>query len=333
MDYLIRQGSVQKVFLSENYLDVIDILKTHYGYIHDSIDDEGFILKYGQCNLFKELIFEDKVVGFCSYDYSRQFITSALNNIYVLPEFRGNKLFFNEIKRTMVENNKPSIMEPTRLVVELLIRYGFAKKVTDTLVASAIEFVVPAEHVLSNKDHADEELATHFYDLGVCRCIHILDMSRGHVAYSSPLNQDIMAYDCFEEIGDDYISRIVNTFSKNHHEFSRVLTDLEDALPVKSYTLEEVIGDGDEFSFYIESLIDDAHITRRKALEITERIKSEYENGIISDESLLIRLAYLFNASAESSIKSHAEVCPFCRMPIDSHDKYCHFCGIKLESL
>jgi hypothetical protein len=126
---------------------------------------------------------------------------------------------------------------------------------------------------------------------------------------------------------------IVNTFSQNAPEFSAILTDLEEALPVKSYTLEEVIGDDEEFSFYIESLIDDAHITRQMAFEIVERIKSEYEDGIISDESLLIRLAYLFNASTEPSIKSHAEVCPFCRMPIDSHDRYCHFCGIILESM
>jgi hypothetical protein len=333
MDYLVRQENTQKAFLSEGGLDVIDILKTYYGYIYDSIQREGFILKYGRCNLFKELVFEGKVVGFCSYDYSRQFITSALNNIYVLPEFRGNGLFLKELERTMAENSKPSIMEPTRLVVEMLVRYGFARKVTDTIVASAIEFVVPQEHVLSNKDHADEELSTHFYDLGVCRCIHILDLSQSHLAYSSPLNQDIMAYDCFCEIDDDYISETVNTFLHNNSEFSRVLMNLEDALPLKSYTLEEVIGDDGEFSFYIESLIGDAHVTRQKALEITEQFKSEYENGVISDESLLIRLAYLFNTSTEPSIKSHAEVCPFCRMPIDSHDKYCHFCGIILESV
>ena len=333
MNLIERTDNTQKVFLSESTLDVIDLLKNNYGYIYDSIQREGFILKYNQCNLFKELVLDGNVVGFCSYDYSREFITSALNNIYVLPEFRGNGLFLNELKRTMVENNKPSIMEPTRLVVELLLRYGFAERVTDTLVASAIEFVVPGEHVMSNKEYGNEELSTHFYDLGVCRCIHILDLSGEHVAYSSPLNQDIIGYDCLEEIGDDYISRIVNTFSEKSAEFSRILMNLEDGLPVKSYTLEEVIGDGKEFSFYIESLIDDAHITRQKALEITEQIRSEYEEGVISDESLLIRLAYLFNTSAEPSIKSHAEVCPFCRMPIDAHDKYCHFCGIILESL
>ena len=129
MDIITRNDNTQKVFLSEGTLDVSDILQTHYEYICQSMREEGFILKYDECNLFKELTFENKVVGFCSYDFSREFITAALNNIYVLPDFRGNGFLLSELEKTMSEHNKPSIMEPTRLVVELLIRYGFVLSV------------------------------------------------------------------------------------------------------------------------------------------------------------------------------------------------------------
>ena len=44
--------------------------------------------------------------------------------------------------------------------------------------------------------------------------------------------------------------------------------------------MDEVIGEGDEFSHYIESLIDDAHVTRQKALEIKNQIKEEYESKL-----------------------------------------------------
>lgn len=333
MEYLIRQDDVHKAFLSEGTLDVRDILRTHYGYIHDAIEKEGFILKYDRCSLFKELVFDGKVVGFCSYDFSRQFITAALNNIYVLPEFRGNGIFLNELKMTMAEHSKPSIMEPTRLVVELLIEYGFARRISDSLVASAIEFVIPGEHVLSNTDFDDGELSTHFYDLDICGSVHVLNLTEGQIAYSAPLNYDIIHYGCFERrqtIGDDYFSDMIDKFSKE--SFAEVISALEDALPVRKYSLEEIIGDENEFSFYIESLIDDSHVDFRKAFEIRDRIKAEYENGLICDESLLIRLAYLFNENRTPSVKSHAEICPFCHMPIDSHDRFCHFCGIKLES-
>ena len=334
MDYLIRDENTQNVFLSERPLDVADILK-RYGYIVEEIEREGIILKADQCNLFKELVYDGKVVGFCSYDFSRQFITAALNNIYVLPDFRGKGLFFDELQKTMLEYNKPSIMEPTRLVVELLIRYGFAKMISDTLVASSIEFIVPGNHVMSNSsyEHA-EELSTHFYDLEMSACIHFLDIGGGIMAYSSPLNYDIINYDCLEarkSLDESYIDEIRRFFIDNDVEIMEVISGLEDRLPVKSYTLEEVVGPDGEFSAYITSLIDDAHVTAEKAHRIKRQMVEEYEAGMILNESLLIRLAYLFDENRTPSIKSHTDTCPYCSMPVDDHDRFCHFCGINLD--
>lgn len=335
MDYLIRNDNTQKVFLSESNFIVEDILRQNYSYLSDSINEEGIILKGSQCNLFKELVLDNKVVGFCSYDFSRQFITAALNNIYVLPEFRGNGLFFEELQKTMVEYNKPSIVEPTRLVVELLIRYGFAKMISGNIVASSIEFIVPGSNVVSNRDYeTSEELSTHFYDLNISACIHFLDIDRGIVAYSSPLNYDIINYGCLEareSLDGDYFNRLKEFFTENEVRIMQEITDLEDMLPVKSYTLEEVVGGEGEFSPYLSSLIDDAHITPENAHQIKRQMIEEYEAGMILNESLLIRLAYLSDENKAIKIKSHTDTCSYCGMPIDSHDRFCHFCGINLE--
>lgn len=331
MEIITKENNTQKVYLSEKTLDVFDILKQNYSYIYESIEEEGFILKYDECNLFKELVFENKVVGFCSYDFSREFITAALNNIYVLPQYRGNGLLLSELIKTMEEHNKPSIMEPTRLVVELLIKYGFAAKVNENIVASAIEFIVPGNHVLSNGEYDDkEELSTHFYDLSICSSIHILDWEKSHIAYSAPLNYDLMHYD-LKSVDDEYIDELLNFYIQNDVRLMDVVLKLEENLPIKKYSLEEVIGDDDNFSMYIESLIDDAHVTHAKALQIKQQIREEYEAGMILNESLLIRLAYLFNDNPSPSITSHIETCPYCNMPVDDHDRFCHFCGINLE--
>ena len=191
IDYLIRKDNTQKVYLTENTIDIMPLLNETYPYIIDSIEKENFILKSNKCNLFKELVYENKVIGFCSYDFSREFMTAALNNIYILPEFRGNHLFLEELEKTMKEHNKPSIIEPTRHVVELLIKYGFAKKINENIVASAIEFIVPGEHVLTNNEiENEEELSTHYYDLNICASIHLLDSTKCTIAYSLPLNTE-----------------------------------------------------------------------------------------------------------------------------------------------
>lgn len=335
MDYLIRENNTQKVYLTEDTLDVMEILKENYSYIVKSMMNENFSVKNHTCSLFKELVYDNKVVGFCSYDYSREFMTSALNNVYVIPEFRGNSLFFDELTKTMKEQNKPSIVEPTRLVVELLIKYGFARKITDNIAASSVEFIVPGEHVLSNIDYdSSEELSTHFYDLNACASIHFLDLYKSHFAYSAPLNYDIVHYDCLEkrkQIDENYFDEIKDLFQNHHEKLMDVVIDLENGLSVKSYTLEEIIGDGDNLSPYIESLIDDAHISYSTALEIKQQIKEEYEAGMILNESLLIRLAYLFEKPSGPTITSHSDTCPYCDMPVDDHDKFCHFCGINLN--
>ncbi len=335
MEFLVRPNNKQKIYLSETSMDVVEILRDEYGYIYDSILKEDFLIKSPYCNLFKEIVFDSKVVGFCSYDHSREFLTAALNNIYIIPQYRGNGLFLKELLKTMDEYQKPSIVEPTRLVVELLISYGFAKKVGESIVASSIEFIVPGEHVLSNIEYdSKEELATHFYDLNTCASIHILDLEKGYIAYSSLLNYDIIHYDCFEkrnEINGEYFSKIIDFFRNNDEKLMETIWELEEKLSVKSYTLEEIIGEEDKLSIYIESLIDDAHITYYDALEIKKQIKEEYEAGMILNESLLIRLAYLFEKPSEPTIKSHSDVCPHCNMPIDNHDKFCHFCGINLS--
>ena len=331
MDIITKENNNQKVFLSEDTLDVVEILQEYYLYIYDAIEKEGFILKYEQCNLFKELVFDKKVVGFCSYDFSREFLTAALNNIYVLPEFRGNKFLFSEMLKTMQEHNKPSIMEPTRLVVELLVDYGFACKINENIVASAIEFIVPSEHVITNNEYANEELSTHYYDLSICSCIHILDWKKKSIAYSAPLNYDILHYNDIVQVDEDYVDNLIDFYNNNDIKLMEAIIKLEESLPIKNYTLEEVIGDDENFSFYMESLINDAHVTHAEALQIKKQIKEEYEAGMILNDSLLIRLAYLFNQNPIPTITSHVEICPYCEMPIDDHDKFCHFCGINLD--
>lgn len=334
MNYTTRADNTQKVYLCETPLDVVNILRTDYDYLYDAISDEGIILKGLECNLFKEIVFDSKVVGFCSYDFSSEFITAALNNIYVLPEFRGNGLFLAELQKTMIEYNKPSIIEPTRLVVELLVKYGFASKISDTLVASSLEFIVPGNHVQSNSDYQKEELSTHFYDLNICSSIHFLDIEKGIIAYSSPLNYDIIHYDCLnnrKSMDDDYFTKIRDFLLENDVDIVDEISRLEDTLPVKSYDLEEVVGDDEGFSSYIQSLIDDGHVTYARAYEIKQQMSEEYEAGMILNESLLIRMAYLFDDSKKPTIKSHTDTCPYCSMPIDSHDRFCHFCGINLN--
>ena len=53
-NYLIRENNTQKVYLTEDTLEITLILNEDYPYIMDSIRKENFILKSEKCKLFKE---------------------------------------------------------------------------------------------------------------------------------------------------------------------------------------------------------------------------------------------------------------------------------------
>ena len=333
--YIIREDNTQRVYLSQKTLDIISILEEEYPYIYDSIKKENFLLKAYDCSLFKELLYENKVVGFVSYDFSREFLTYALNNIYILPDYRSKGIFLEELKKTMSENGKPSIIEPTRLLVEILIKYGFASRITDNIVASAIEFIIPPNQVISNRDEdLIEEVSTHFYDLNLCTSFHIMDYDDCHIVYNTPLNYDIINYDCLEhrfELDENYFKEINDYFIENGDEIKDIVSGLEERISLKSYTIDEIVGNGDGFSGYIESMVDGAHLSYVKALKIKDQITQEYNEGLVSSEALLIRLNYLSQSKHSPYTESHSETCPYCKMPIDSHDKFCHYCGINLS--
>ena len=140
-------------------------------------------------------------------------------------------------------------------MVEILIKYGFASKINDNIVASAIEFVIPGNHVLSNFDYGNDELSTHYYDLSICSCIHILNWDKKHIAYSAPLNYDLIHYDKIGQVNDEYVDNLIKFYKNNDVKLMEVILKLEDNLPIINYTLEEIIGDEDNFSFYIDLLV------------------------------------------------------------------------------
>ena len=53
MNYLIRKNNIQKVYLTENTLDVMEILSENYAYIADSMNREGFSIKSPVCRTVK----------------------------------------------------------------------------------------------------------------------------------------------------------------------------------------------------------------------------------------------------------------------------------------
>ena len=180
-----------------------DTLKKDYPYILDAINKEDCFLMGDMYQIFKELIYDNKVVGFATYDLGfKDFIT--LISIYVLPEFRGHQLFLNEIESCDIEF---IIKDPNNKIMEILLHYDLANKLSDTLIHSKIKLQMNQLMLKSKEpveyDNLDAMVYTNLYDLKlesmVCVC-NLYNDDENRVIYQD--NYDEYNFNVNEHLDD-----------------------------------------------------------------------------------------------------------------------------------
>ena len=70
--------------------DIEDILCKDYVYLLDSMDMENFEYEDTSFDVFKEIVYKNKVVGFVSYFNQDDIL--VLMESYIMPEYRNNNL-------------------------------------------------------------------------------------------------------------------------------------------------------------------------------------------------------------------------------------------------
>ena len=340
--FIIRNDDKPKFIQNESsdYLDVESILREDYAYIYESIQNEGFILENKFGDFFKEILFESKVVGFAFYELNSM-SNFVLNEIYVLPEFRGNSLFLLEITILLSAGNTLSILQPTKNVVEILIHYGFAVKLSENIVASAISFDLKSEDILSNSNDKfdySQIMSSNIYDLNIRSSLFLKDIStpgKNVIYYHEELENDFKEYGKRKSLNESYFNEIKELFLQNSEEFTQIMFDLKERLPKSQLGFEAVLGYDDEFSDYMQVLIDEGVISKEKAKNIKDILTEEYGRGEVTDDGIITRLNFLITG-LDSQIdpfnifEMNTNLCPYCYNPINLSDDSCQICGYNL---
>lgn len=293
VNYVIREDGMPLMISGESEFDFIetaDALK-NYPYIIESMNNEEYYLENDICFIFDELIYENKVVGFATFELYDQSVL-MLTECYILPEFRGKQIFFNEISKMIFSAPQFGILQPTRDIVELLIRYSYAKNVTDDIVASGIDFYFNEWDAKSNKrdEISADILLSNFYDLKICSSIIAYD---DEIIYHDLLENDLRKYGERKELSEDYFKDLSKLFFKNKDEFEKLINELKEELPQEELGFDEIIGEGEGLSELMQGIVDNEIISYDRALEIKQQLLQEYECGEITDEDMDKRLTEL----------------------------------------
>ena len=176
MEYIIRDEDEVNIADNDDDVKLSHFLRERYGYIYDSIIALGYEIRFEEFTFLCELVYEGKVVGFASYLVGGSSLV-CLTNVFVLPEFRGNQLFIENLVYMIVSSEIISILEPTRNLIEILIHYNLAEKLTDSLVACPIYLEILNENIISKIYLDEDDSLSNLYDLNLCSTLVLQDIS------------------------------------------------------------------------------------------------------------------------------------------------------------
>lgn len=320
------------IYQNDKKLILEDILKSKYDSIYDSMIEEKFVLNVDNCNIFNEIRFKEKVVGFSTYTIIND-SHLLLTNIYILPSFRGNKLFNKELSRILEEGYVVSIHEPNKIVVTALVNYGYAEKVNDTLVVSAINFNIDIENIVPKNSQLNRDVflnLTNLYDLDLCASllfnIENNETFEVHYAISEHDNEKV-SLESKDIFNKDYFENIVNILTRRDLEIERRLLLLRENLPSVNLEIKELFSSdlADIFMDYVNEGL----VTLDEIKKIKQQLFIDLTRSTIRKQSIPLRLKYLVSnlhntKEKDDSIKNP---CPYCNEELDYSRRYCVSCG------
>lgn len=234
---IIREDNVGRTVSEDGMLDAVDIeetLRSHYIYLYNSIKEENYKLKVNHCTYFKEIVFKKKVVGFSAYTMINSVSNLTMVASYILPEFRKRGLFFDEINNIFEEGKQLSIYQPQSFVMDLLVKYGFAKKINENLIISSIKINIPSNsisNIFGTENTSIEEtfFTSHIYDSNLCGFLVFPQEDENILYLSDCYPEDDKMHACSEKrenISDDYQKDVQNLLKQNDDEIQDFLNNI-----------------------------------------------------------------------------------------------------------
>lgn len=123
---------------------LLDFLKENYPYLYEAMVNEKYIIEENICPFFREVIYDSKVVGFYTYEYITDILTNkiCINEFYVVPEYRGNKIFIKTLKNMIAHSEYDGVLlrNPSRLIIEIMLENQLATRFSKNLVRTGINW-------------------------------------------------------------------------------------------------------------------------------------------------------------------------------------------------
>lgn len=278
-------------------------LKENYEEIYNSIIEENYILEYIEDKhvIFKELKFNDNVVGFALVDliFSNKPKYSVCE-CYVMPEYRGKNILFDFIITNITKTNYDfSFRRPNKAIMNLLVKYNLAFSLNRNIIISYIELDASLSEVYTNKrikklynnvdeDLSDEIFSTYYYNsqLGSVTFFDVtktITKNNYTLCVAKPRKYDIAKYNLrknLKNVSEPYLDKNALTIVESNDKIQEFIDTTNKDLQ-EVYSVENIIGTTDNFTKSAQYLLNQYGISRDDANHILVQVSDKLDNNEI----------------------------------------------------
>ena len=331
------------------------ILEKNYEEIYKSIEKENYIIEYNSFYEFREILFEDKTVGFLTLDtFMPTNVNLCLNEVYILPQYRGNDLLIGIIHELLQDKNiTVYIRKPNYAFIKFLIKNELAFEISPNIAVSHVKFVVKVGEYYSNKNikklyHSKRFIDNDFvyyangFHMDFCSVFFFdkwneIVKIQAPLVFTNPRKEDVKTHSSRKKLHNLTESGIIKIYN--------IYKDKQDLISEFNEKLKNRLNENNEEKLVYEKdgeIVVRADLTSNDFLKIQKATMREESKGNLTSNSGELRIEYLLNNIDKldktvnlSKIKGNAKhlvVCPFCG-EYCKKDTYCKKCGQIVTSL
>ena len=311
-----------------NFDNLSYFLKENYEEIYDAIQEERYILEYTENKhvIFKELKYNDKVVGFALVDLIMvEKPKYSVCECYIMPEYRGNNILFDFILTNITKTNYDfSFRRPNKAIMNLLLNYNLAFSLDRNIIISFIELDASLDEVYINKnikrlynkvdDELSDEVFSTYYFNSKLDTVTFFDLSTTlaknnyTLCIAKPREYDYVHYklrnnlkNVTERSMDKNALKLVESNDRIQEFIHTTQQDLEEV-----YSVENIIGTHDNFTKSASYLLEQYGINNDEANKILDEVTAKLDSGKILNFTIPDYFNYLVRTYNED--KSELEL-------------------------
>ena len=337
-------------YYKNKYTTLSELLEMEYPEILENILNENYELTYNNFEIFKEITYENKVVGFYTHEgYKLNSSKRIVNEIYIIPEYRCkgicSKLIWELITHPLYYFY---FKKPTKAFINMLLKNKLAIK-KNNYVMSYPKFSVDLYEAYRNKNirklyHPITEnnkklsIICDMFDYNLCTLIFSDDYSfyckkSDIMGISSPRSVDMKKYKLktkLSKINKNYFKKYNNKTDKYMDDFIIFNYNTEDSID-DYLSVESKIGSSDELNDEFKQMLENNNLDLDDGFRIRNHIVRELENDEIIPKSIDLRINYLIHNMDKADLEFNEDIifdeCPVCFEKINGNFDVCDNCG------